>query len=98
MRHRVWKLLGAAVVVGGVLAPTAALAQGDYPTPKETPTATPEPVQVGGAQAARPVSGGATLPFTGGETAALAVVGAGVSGSGVLLVGLTRSRRAHNTA
>jgi hypothetical protein len=94
-----WKLLGAAVVVGGgVLAPTAALAQGDYPIPKETPTATPEPVQVGGAQAARPVSGGATLPFTGGEIAALTVAGVGVTGAGVVLVGLTRRRRAHTSA
>jgi hypothetical protein len=96
MKHRIWKLIGAAAVVGGVIAPTAALAEGDYPTPSSTPTATPtaEPTQVGGAQAGRPVRSGSTLPFTGVEITALALTGAGVTGAGVLLVALGR-RRSH---
>jgi hypothetical protein len=107
MKRHIWKFLGAAAVTGSVLAPTTALAQGDYPTPPSTPTVDPQVAgaeatrvgdpQTGDPQAARPVSGGATLPFTGGEIAALAVAGAGVTGAGVLLVGLGR-RRAHSQA
>jgi hypothetical protein len=100
MKRHIWKSLAAAAVVGGVMAPAAAVAQGDYPTPSSTPTVTPqvagaETARVEGAQAARPVSGGATLPFTGGEVAALAIAGAGVTGAGVVLVALGR-RRAHS--
>jgi hypothetical protein len=95
MKRRIWKFLGAVAVVGGVLVPTAALAD-DYPTPASTPTV--EPGRVGGAQATRPASsggsGGSSLPFTGGEIAALALAGAGVTGAGVVLVGLGRRRRA----
>jgi hypothetical protein len=100
MRHRIWKLIGPAAVVGGVIAPTAALAERDYPTPSSTRTVsatateTAEPTQVGGAQAARPVRSGSTLPFTGVEITALALTGAGVTGAGLLLVALGR-RRSH---
>lgn len=96
MKCRIWKFLGAvAVVGGGVLAPTAALA-GDYPTPPSTPTAGAEQQgRVGGARASRSESsGGSTLPFTGGEIAALALAGAGVTGAGVVLVGFGRRHRA----
>ena len=94
MKHRIWKLIGAAAVVGGVMAPTAAWAEGDYPTPSSTPTAaaTEEPTQVGGALAVRPVRSGSTLPLTGGEITALAITGAGVTGAGVLLVAFPRRR------
>lgn len=96
MKRRIWKLLGAAAVVGGVMAPTAALAEGDYPTPPSTPTASAEQQgRVSGAQASRSESsGGSTLPFTGGEIAALALAGAGVTGAGVVLVGFGRRHRA----
>jgi hypothetical protein len=102
MKRHIWKFLAGIAVVGGVMAPTAALAQGDYPTPGSTPTVTPEvagaeAARVGGAQAARPVRGGATLPFTGGETVVLALAGAGVIGAGIVLVSLGR-RGAHNQA
>jgi uncharacterized surface anchored protein len=96
MRRRIWKLLGAAAIVGGVMAPTAALAQ-DYPTPSSSPTATTGPssvegASVRGAQVTRPSRRGSTLPFTGGEIAALTLVGLGVTGAGVVLVGFGRRR------
>jgi hypothetical protein len=95
MKRRIRKFLGAVAVVGGVLAPTAALAN-DYPTPSSTPTV--DSVAVSGAQVTRPASsggsGGSTLPFTGGEIAALALAGASVTGAGVVLVGIGRRRRA----
>jgi LPXTG-motif cell wall-anchored protein len=76
------------------MAPTAAMAERDYPTPSSTPTATAESAQVGGAQAAQPVRSGSTLPLTGGEIVVLALSGAGLTGAGVVLVGLGR-RRSH---
>lgn len=93
MKRRVWKFLGVAAVVGGVMAPAAALAQ-DYPTPSSTPTVGEG--GVGGAQATRPASsggsGGSTLPLTGGEIAALSLVGIGVTGAGAVLVAVGRRR------
>jgi len=98
MKRRVLRFLGVAAIVAGVMAPTAALAQTDYPTPRNTPSVSAEPTQVGGAQAQRGASSsgassGGALAFTGGEVVALSLVGVGLTGAGVVLVGLGRRRR-----
>jgi hypothetical protein len=95
MGHRFWRFLGAAAIVAGVLAPTAAVAQ-DYPPGSNTPTATTVAGnRAGNTQTTSTASRGSSLPFTGGEIAALTLVGAGVAGAGVVLVGLGR-RRSHS--
>jgi hypothetical protein len=76
------------------MAPTAALAQTDYPTPSSTPSVGAEPTDPGGAQATRGESSGGALAFTGSEVVALSLVGLGLTGAGVVLVGLGRRRRA----
>ena len=82
-----------AIVVGALLIPAgAALAQDDtYPTPTDPPTVT----SVAGSstqldQPADPGTGG-TLPVTGGQLAGLALIGLGVTGAGVIMLGLGRS-------
>jgi LPXTG-motif cell wall-anchored protein len=94
------RLTQGAIFVGimlAVLVPATAWADGggtQYPTP-HVPTCaeTPQGCAPQGVTASHSVSRGASLPFTGGDTALLTVVGLGVVGGGVGLLFLSRRRR-----
>jgi hypothetical protein len=87
------RFLVAAGIAGGIMIPTAAVAQ-NYPNPP-SPSVSPQQQQTVSAPATpRPTQSGGTLPFTGGDIAGLAVVGLGAAGVGVILVRAGRRRRA----
>lgn len=90
MKRRLLRLIAATVVVGGVMAPAAAVAQ-QYPTPSSAPTVTTsasESPQTGPTDPGRVQT--RTLAFTGGQLAALTVAGLGAIGIGLVFLRLGR--------
>ncbi|MGZ4689964.1 MAG: hypothetical protein ACXVKA_04835 [Acidimicrobiia bacterium] len=80
-------LVGASVVVLGIAVPAGVAAAADYPVPSG-PEVSPNS---GSTVKAATQSNTSTLPFTGGDVAGLALIGAGAALAGTVLV--RRSRR-----
>ncbi|HEY3725333.1 MAG TPA: hypothetical protein VGN59_18410 [Acidimicrobiia bacterium] len=93
MSGRALRVAAASGIVLGVLVPTtAAFAAGDsYPSGNTTPPATDPGSQVAANTATNNTS---TLPFTGGDVAGLAVIGAGAALAGVVMVRQSKKHRA----
>lgn len=85
------RIAGATAIAAlGTLVPVASAAAASYPVPPVNPEVNPSSTpQVSPNNVARKPS---TLPFTGGDVAELAAIGAIATGTGVVLV--RRSRRA----
>jgi hypothetical protein len=81
----------AAIGTVAVLAPAAHAGAAPYPNGGDTPDVAPQTTQVSPGSASKP----ATLPFTGGDIAQLAALGAASVGAGTFVV--RRSRR-HTSA
>jgi hypothetical protein len=86
---RALKVVAASGIVLGALAPTAALAA-SYPDGGGT-NATNDP---GSSVAGTSATKSSTLPFTGGDVAGLAAIGAGAALAGVVMVRHSRRTRA----
>jgi hypothetical protein len=83
------RLVGtSAVVVATVVVPAGVAAAADYPNGGNPPTDVSDNTAVRASTAAR---GSSTLPFTGGDVAGLALIGAGAAIAGTVMV--RRSRR-----
>jgi hypothetical protein len=81
------RLVGTSIVVAATVVPAGAAVAADYPNGGNPPT------DVEGTSTTTGNSGqSSTLPFTGGDVAGLALIGAGAALAGTVLV--RRSRRA----
>ncbi len=88
MAGRALRVAAAGGIVLGVLAPTAAFAA-DYPA-----GTTGTPSDPGSNVAANTSNNTSTLPFTGGDVAGLAAIGAGAALAGVVMVRHSKKVRA----
>lgn len=89
---RALRLLAVGGIVLGTLAPATAAFASPYPNGGTPPGGPGDPgSQVKAATASNP---GGSLPFTGGDVAGLAAIGAGAAAAGGLLVVKTRRRQA----
>jgi hypothetical protein len=80
----------AAISTLAVLAPAVHAAAAPYPNGGENPQVSPETAQVSPAGATK----ASTLPFTGGDIAQIAALGAASVGAGTFVVRRSRRRRA----
>jgi hypothetical protein len=87
-RSTLRRIVGSSIVVAATVLPAGVAAAADYPNPPG-PSVSPNQTstQVKAATATNP----STLPFTGGDVAGLAVIGAGAAIAGTVLV--RRSKR-----
>jgi hypothetical protein len=91
MSGRALRVAAASGIVLGVLVPTTAAFAADYPSGGTTPPPTDPGSQVAASTATNHSS---TLPFTGGDVAGLAVIGAGAALAGVVMVRQSKKHRA----
>lgn len=87
-RSTLRRIIGSSIVVAATVLPAGVAAAADYPNPP-SPSVSPKQTttQVKAATATKP----STLPFTGGDVAGLAVIGAGAAIAGTVMV--RRSKR-----
>ena len=91
MGGRALRVAAASGIVLGVLVPTTAAFAADYPGG----TTPPPPADPGSKVAATTAThSSSTLPFTGGDVAGLAVIGAGAALAGVVMVRQSKKHRA----
>ena len=90
MSGRALRVAAASGIVLGVLVPTTAAFAADYPSGNTTPP----PTDPGSQVAAKTATNSSTLPFTGGDVAGLAVIGAGAALAGVVMVRQSKKHRA----
>ncbi len=91
MSGRALRVAAASGIVLGVLVPTTAAFAADYPNGGNPPAPTDPGSQVAANTATNNTS---TLPFTGGDVAGLAVIGAGAALAGVVMVRQSKKHRA----
>jgi uncharacterized surface anchored protein len=88
-RSTLRRIVGSSIVVAATVLPAGIAAAADYPNPPPPSVApnTGTTTQVEAASTTKP----STLPFTGGDVAGLAVIGAGAAIAGTVMV--RRSKR-----
>jgi hypothetical protein len=87
--RRALRVAAAGGIVLGVLAPATAAFAADYPSGTTGSTGDP-----GSQVAANTTTNSSTLPFTGGDVAGLAAIGAGAAVAGVVMVRHSKKTRA----
>lgn len=90
MGGRALKFAAASGIVLGVLVPTTAAMAASYPNGGTTPP----PTDPGSQVKANTATNTSTLPFTGGDVAGVAVIGAGAVLAGVVMVRQSKKHRA----